>query len=327
MSSFSRLRIATGQRAVEFSDALIWIILGILIVVNVSLQSNFLEPANIEAIFSVALVTIFAAAAAALVLLIAGIDLAIGAVLSLITVVVASVAPENLFLAIVLAIGVGVTCGAVAGGLVAFLRLPSIIVTLALSTVWGGLALYIMPRPDGMVPLEFGTWVLGSTPIVATIVLGLVSSWFVRTGLGRRMYGLGSDELGAYLSGISLRNTKIAVFAVAGGLLGCAGIALCGVTGAGDPLSGQSYTLVAITAAVLGGVSFSGGRGTIWGAIAGALALALITNIVQVSGVSSFYQGMVDGGLLISSLALSKVVTGRWLPLPTPKFREKEAES
>lgn len=323
MNVLAKLRFSR-DRAIELSDALIWVIFAILVVVNVLMQDNFLEIDNLESIFSIALVTIFSAAAAALVLLIAEIDLAIGAVLSLITVTVASLAPDNVFLAVLVAIGTGVGCGAVAGALVAYLRLPSIIVTLALSTVWGGIALYIMARPGGMVPMEFTTWILGSTPILATLGLGLASSWFVRTGLGRRVYGLGSDELGAYLSGIPLRLTKIAVFAIAGLLLGIAGVFLCGTIGAGDPLSGQDYTLVAITAAVLGGISFSGGRGTIWGAIAGALVLALITNIVLISGVSSFYQGMVNGGLLIASLALSKVVTGKWLPIPLPRFRRDD---
>jgi ribose transport system permease protein len=314
------------RRAIEFTDVLIWAILAILVVVNILMQPTFLTSDNLNFIFSTALVLIFAAVAASLVMLIAEIDLAIGAVLSLVNVIIAVVAPDNALLAIVLAIAVGVTCGLVAGSLVAFLRLPSIIVTLALSTVWGGVALYVLERPGGAVPQQFADFMLGDAPLIACIVLALLSSWFVRTGLGRRVYGLGSDELGAYLSGISLVKTKLAVFAIAGVLLGLAGIALSGVTGAGDPLSGQSYTLTAITAAVLGGVSFAGGRGTIWGAIAGALVLTLITNIVQLSGVSSFYQGIFNGGLLIASLALSRVATGRWLPLPAPRFRKEASD-
>ncbi len=322
----SSRRGAAANRAIELSDILVWGILGILIVANVTFQSNFLSWPNIQALASVALVTVFAAAAAALIMLIAEIDLSIGAVLSLITVTVATVAPDNALLAVLVALGVGVGCSLVTGSLVAYLRLPSIIVTLALSAVWGGVALYVMERPGGMIPVEFGEWVMGDTPIIAALLLGLASSWFIRTGLGRRMYGLGSDELGAYLSGIPLATTKLAVFGVAGLMMGFAGIALCGVTGAGDPLSGQSYTLVAITAAVLGGIAFAGGRGTIWGAIMGTLVLTLITNLVQVLGVSSFYQGMVDGGLLIASLALSRVATGRWVPLPLPSFRKAKDE-
>lgn len=302
-------------RSIEVSDLLIWVILGILVVVNVLFQPSFLTLRNLEFVFSSSLVLLFAAAAAGYVMLIAEIDLSIGAVMTLVNVLIATLTPTDPMLAIALGLVAGVACGLVSGSLVAFVRLPSIIVTLAMSTIWAGIALFIMPRPGGSVPSEFSSWMYSPVPMIATIILAVATVWFARTAAGRRVYGLGSDELGAFLSRISLPGTKLLVFGIAGLLLGFGGIALSGITSVGDPLSGQSYTLKAITAAVLGGISFAGGRGLIPGALAGALALTLITNVTQFAGVSSFYQGIVDGGLLILSLALSRVVTGRWIPL------------
>lgn len=302
-------------RSIEVSDLLIWVILGVLIVVNVLFQPSFLTLRNLEFVFSSSLVLLFAAAAAGYVMLIAEIDLSIGAVMTLVNVLIATLTPADPVLAIALGLLAGVACGLVSGSLVAFIRLPSIIVTLAMSTIWGGIALFIMSRPGGSVPQEFSAWMYSAVPMIAALALVLVTVWFARTSAGRRVYALGSDELGAFLSRISLPGTKLLVFGISGLLLGFGGIALSGITSVGDPLSGQSYTLKAITAAVLGGISFAGGRGLIPGALAGALALTLITNVTQFAGVSSFYQGIVDGGLLILSLALSRVVTGRWIPL------------
>lgn len=311
-------------RSVEMSDLLIWIILAVLVAVNVFFQPNFLTLGNLQFVFSSSLVLLFAAAAAGYVMLIAEIDLSIGAVMTLVNVLIATLTPSNPWLAIGLGLAVGVLCGLVSGSLVAFIRLPSIIVTLAMSTIWSGIALFIMSRPGGAVPYEFSSWMYSPLPIIVTAVLAAATIWFAHTSAGRRVYGLGSDELGAFLSRISLPGTKLLVFGIAGLLLGFGGIALCGITSVGDPLSGQSYTLKAITAAVLGGISFAGGRGLIPGALAGALALTLITNVTQFAGVSSFYQGIVDGGLLILSLALSRVVTGKWIPLGRPLARSSK---
>lgn len=312
--------ISTGPRrktvrSVEVSDLLIWCILAILVAINIGFQPNFLSLGNLQFVFSSSLVLLFAAAAAGYLMLIAEVDLSLGAVMTLVNVLIATIAPTNAPLAILLAVVVGVGCGLVSGSLVAFIRLPSIIVTLALSTVWGGIALFVMSRPGGSVPTEFSGWMYSTVPMIVTAVLAIASIWLARTPAGRNIYGLGSDELGAFLSRISLPGTKLLVFGIAGLLLGLGGVALSGIISVGDPLSGQSYTLKAITAAVLGGISFAGGRGLIVGALAGALALTLITNVTQFAGVSSFYQGIVDGGLLILSLALSRVVTGKWLPL------------
>lgn len=313
-----------GRRTIELSDLLVWGIVVALLVVNTILQPSFLSGTNIRFVFSSSLVLIFAAAAVTLVIVIAEIDLALGTVLSMITVLIARYASSDPVLAVVLALCTGIACELIAGALVAYLRLPSIIVTLALSIVWGGVALSVMSQPGGSVPQVFANMMNGDFPIIATVVLAAVGIWFEHTGLGRRLFGLGSDELGAKLSGIPLVGTKLWTFGLAGLLLGISGVCLAGVTSAGDPLAGSSYTLTAITSAVLGGVAFSGGRGTITGAIGGALVLTLITDTVQLTGVSSFYSSVVDGALLIASLVLSRAATGRWIRLGIRDIRTSE---
>ncbi len=310
-----KLASRSTRRYVEASDLLIWLMLAILVIINLAFQPTFLSWPNLEFIFGSSLVLLFAAAAAGYLMVIAEIDLSLGAIMTLANVLIATLTPVNPWAAIALSVVVGIGCGLINGSMVAFLRLPSIIVTLAMSTVWGGIALFILPRPGGTVPSQFSAWIYGPLPMIVVAVLAVASIWFARTPAGRRVYGLGSDELGAFLSRISLPGTKLLTFGIAGLLLGLGAVALSGITSVGDPLSGQSYTLKAITAAVLGGISFAGGRGHIVGALGGALVLTLITNVTQFAGVSSYYQGIVDGSLLILSLALSRVVVGRWIPL------------
>jgi ribose transport system permease protein len=308
-------------RSVEMADLLIWVIVVALLITNLVFQPSFLNAANLEFLVGSTLVLLFAAAAVGYLMLIAEIDLSVGAIMTLVNVLIATLTPASAPLAIVLGAVVGVLCGLVNGAMVAYWRLPSIIVTLAMSTVWGGVALFILPRPGGSVPTAFTEWIYGPIPIVVLVALAAATVWFARTPAGRRVYGLGSDELGAFLSRISLPGTKLLTFGIAGLLLGLGGVALSGVTSVGDPLAGQSFTLKAITAAVLGGIAFAGGRGQVIGALGGALALALITNVTQFAGVSSFYQGIVDGVLLIGSLALSRFVVGKWVPLGRPRAK------
>ncbi|MGA2513587.1 MAG: ABC transporter permease [Candidatus Limnocylindrales bacterium] len=310
---------ATNERAlpasraliIELGDVAIYVGLFLLIAASTAFEPTTLQPSRLLYTVAISLVLIFAAVAEGLVMLLGSIDLAVGAVITLVNVVVASIVSTNPALGIALAIAVGCGAGVVAGLLVAYVRLPSIVVTLALASVWGGIALYVMPTPGGSVPALLQQLIYGPWPIVIVIVLVAALYWFSRLRLGRFTYAAGADPAAAFRAGIPVERTRVVVFGIAGMLLGIAGILFSALTGGGDPLAANAYTLPAITAAVLGGIAFRGGKGTLWGAIAGAVALTQITHLVFFMGVPAFYQGIVNGALLVLSVGISRATSDR----------------
>ncbi|HXA63368.1 MAG TPA: ABC transporter permease [Streptosporangiaceae bacterium] len=309
-----------GHWPINLGDATIYLTVVVLLAVNTALQPNFIQVSNLLYVLGTALPLVFAAAAQGLVMLTSSIDLAAGSIISLTNVLVVVFIGQGSVVAIGLAIAAGVVVGTLAGLLTTLLRLPSIIVTLALSSIWAGLALYILPTPRSGLPASLGQLTTGSTPLWVTLALVGAWLWLARTPLGKRIYALGSSENAAYMAGISILRTKLIVFAISGGLLALAAIMLSATTGGGDPLSGAPITLQTIAAAVLGGISFRGGKGSLVGAVAGAIVLALITNVVFYTGASAFYQGVVYGVLLVLALALSRFTSHRWVRVPRPSF-------
>lgn len=302
---------STRGYSIRLSDLTIYAVLIALLVVNTILQPNFIEPMNLYYLLGTAMSLIFASAAQGMVILISSIDLANGSVISLVNVLVVTLIGHGSVVAICLAILAGMAMGLVAGLITSLLRLPAIIVTLALSSVWAGLALYVLPTPKGGLPDWFQGVLTGSKPL--WILVGMVAlwQWFSRSSKGKHVYAIGANESAAYMSGVPILSTRLLVFGIAGVLLALSALALSAKTGGGDPLSGVSLTLQSIAAAVLGGIHFKGGSGSIVGAIAGAIVLALITNVVYYTGASAFYQGVVYGLLLILALSLSRLTGDR----------------
>jgi ribose transport system permease protein len=309
---------ARNQLAVNLGDATIYLTVIALFIVNVILQPRFAQVSNLLYLLGTTLPLVFAAVAQGLVMLTSSIDLASGSIISLTNVTIEVLVGHGSATAIVVAIVAGTILGALAGLLTAVLRLPSIIVTLALSSVWAGIALYVLPQPQSGVPDWFSDLTNGYVPLYFTLALVALWLWLARTRFGRRIYAVGSSENAAYTAGIPVVATRVAVFAISGALLALAALMLSSTTGGGDPLSGSSITLEAIAAAVLGGISFQGGKGSLIGAIFGALALTLITNLVFNTGASAFYQDVVYGILLVLALAMSRFTSRRWIRMPVP---------
>jgi ribose transport system permease protein len=310
--------MTTGRHTVRLGDLTIYAVLVLLLVVNTILEPNFIQPTNLYYVLGTAMPLIFASAAQGMVILISSIDLSTGSLVSLVNVILVVSIGHGSTVAILVAIASGVAMGLVAGLLTTQLRLPAIIVTLALSSIWAGLALYVLPTPRSGLPDWFQTLFLGSRP--AWIVVALIAAWlwFSRTGWGRRVYAVGANEGASYMGGVPVVRTRLLVFGIAGLLLSLSAVSLSATTGGGDPLSGASLTLQSIAAAVLGGISFKGGSGSLVGAIAGAVVLALITNVVYYTGASAFYQGVVYGALLIVALSLSRFTGNRTATIRIP---------
>ena len=260
-------------------------------------------------ITNAALPLALAAAGQTFVILTNGIDLSIGSVITLANVTCAVIAADgHAPLAIIAALGVGVAAGFVNGLIVSYLRIAPLIATLATGSIYFGLALIVLPSPGGSVPGWLSSWTsgsIGSLPVAAIwLALAIVLGWLVlrRTKFGVNLQALGGNESAAWSAGINVTRTRIGAYVASGFCSGLAGLVLAGLTQSGDPTIGAVYLLDAVAAVVIGGTSLAGGVGTIAGSIYGAIALALVSSVLLVSGVSTNYQYIVTGLIVIGAL-------------------------
>ncbi|WP_113260208.1 ABC transporter permease [Agrobacterium cavarae] len=252
------------------------------------------------------------AMAQALMMLTGGISLAIGPLVSLGAVIAATTMDGSLGVAAgVAAVALtGLAIGAVTGVIVAHLRLPAIIVTLAGSFIVTGVALILLPRPGGFIPDWLADALAGHTP-TAFFLLGLILlTWkaFLATPLGLGIYAAGDNPVGAFRSGIPVERTKIVAFALSGLLACLAGLFVAAQTGSGDPIIGTPFTLNSIAAAVLGGVGFLGGKGTMRGAICGSLLLSVMINVMFFLGFPPVAQYVAQGLIIVSAVAVPELI-------------------
>ncbi len=289
----------------------------LLLVVYQRFDSTLLTPASVTILSAQFLPLILAAMGQTIVMLTGGIDLSLGAVLALGMAVYAiqkASSPSGVGLAMALGLAVAVAAGAINGALVAYADLPPIIVTLATSFLWGGVTLMVLPQPGGSVPSGLikaynnGFYGIALPAVVIGVALCL---WKLvkTTRFGLALYAVGGNEHGAFASGINTRATKIGAYALAGVFIGLAGIGLAVQTGSGDPTIGGPYTLNSITVCVLAGVSFFGGVGQMRGTLLAALVVGLLANLLLFTGISTFYQLILQGVVLIAAVALKTFAT------------------
>jgi len=255
------------------------------------------------------------AMAQAILMLTGGISLSIGATVSLGAVISATVMAGPLGVAggaaAVAAAGLGI--GALTGLIVVKLRLPAIVVTLAGSFIIGGAALLILPRPGGAIPEWLSVLLAGNTPTAFGLLVVIVLLWklYLATPLGLSLYAAGENPLGAFRSGVAVDAARISAYAISGLLCTGAGLFVAAQTGSGDPLIGTSFTLNSIAAAVLGGIGFLGGQGTMRGALAGSLLLSLMISVMFFLGFTPVAQYVAQGLIIIGAVAIPQFRKGR----------------
>lgn len=248
------------------------------------------------------------AMAQAILMLTGGISLAIGATVSLGAVIAATTMSGPLGVAggaaAVVLTGLGI--GAATGLIVVKLRLPAIVVTLAGSFIVGGAALLVLPRPGGAIPEWLSNLLAGNTPAAFVILVVIVLLWklYLATPLGLSLYAAGENPVGAYRSGVPVDAARIAAYAISGLLSTGAGLFVAAQTGSGDPVIGTAFTLNSIAAAVLGGIGFLGGQGTMRGALAGSLLLSLMISVMFFLGFTPVAQYVAQGLIIIGAVAL-----------------------
>jgi ribose transport system permease protein len=269
---------------------------------TVSNLLNVLEQTAINAIVAVGMT---------FVIISGGIDLSVGSILALsgIALGTALEAGAGAPLAIALALAVGLACGLVNGGLVTFGRLPPFIATLGMMSVARGAALMLAEgRPISGFGEEFRILATGRVlmvPAPAIIAAGIYAvAHFVlaNTVFGRAAYAIGGNEEAARLSGVHVRYHKTAIYGVAGLMSAAAAVILTARLNSAQPTAGTMYELDAIAATVIGGTSLLGGEGTITGALIGALIMGVLRNGLNLLNVSSFFQQVVIGVVIIGAV-------------------------
>ena len=291
------------------------IMLALVVSIYGSYQSGVftLDELNLDTAASMTLM--LAATGQTIVLLRGGIDLSIGGMISLGTVIAATqFGEEPLSVAtwsfVILALGFSV--GALNGLMISILKLQPFLVTLATWSILNGIAMLILPTDGGGVP---GWWVgfgyaqfFGlSSPVWMLLVLLLFWTWFRATRLGITIKATGSNQKSALLSGVSIPRVNIATYGLSGLFAAAGALFLTTQISAGSPTIGKDYILPSVAAAVIGGVSLFGGRGHLAGTLIGAFILTLIGNLVFVLKVSSYWQPVVSGVILLLSVLASSV--------------------
>jgi inositol transport system permease protein len=255
-----------------------------------------------------------------------GIDLSVGSILALSAVVATSFAQAagatnqmypglSLPVLVPFAVGllVGAACGLVNGILIAGFRIPPFIATLGMMTAARGLALiYSDGRPISKLTPDFNFLGQGlpfgiPMPIILLAAIAVGAHVMLNsTRFGRHVYAIGGNEQAARVSGIHLGRVKIGIYVFSGALAGIAGMVVAGRIGSGNPQLGTGAELDAIASAVIGGTSFAGGIGTIWGTIVGALLIGSLNTGLDLLNVSPFTQQVVKGAIIVLAIIIDE---------------------
>lgn len=278
------------------------------------LNPNTMSYFGLGLLLNLAVPMILATLAQMCVITVNDLDLSIGAFVSLAACIVVTLFPDNFWLGI----GALMLCIAVyaaIGALIEYFNLPSIVVTLGLSFVWGGWALILRPTPGGVTPqwLQDAMEVMipfVPTPIVYSVLIAFFAHWFLmRSAVGVRLRGAGGNPKAILRSGGSVIQSKAVMYALAGVLGILSAMTLVGLTTSADANIAQRYTLISIAAVILGGGSFMGGRISPIGAVLGALTLSVASSFLAFLSIAPKWQIGLQGAILIIVLSLRALLS------------------
>jgi ribose transport system permease protein len=293
------------------------------------LSDKFLTVSNLWNVMRQISVNICISTGMTLIVLTAGIDLSVGSVLALCGAITAGllkngieVPSQNLYIgftilgAVLAGVLTGSVLGAFSGWTITRFKVPPFVATLAMLTVARGLTmLWTKGFPIsglGDTFLYFGTgWLLGiPVPVwISAIVVGIAVFITTKTRLGRYIYSIGGNESASWLSGIQVNRVKIIVYTIAGALAAVGGIMVTSRLDSAQPNAGMSYELDSIAAVVIGGTSLSGGRGSIWGTVQGAIIIGVLNNGLVLLNVSPFWQQVVKGLVILIAVIIDKATS------------------
>jgi ribose transport system permease protein len=308
-----------------FSSQAFWVFVAIVVAcIYLSFASKaFLTPQNLYNITRNFTFTAIIALGMTFVIITGGIDLSVGSVLCLCSMVIATTmhAGAPLYLGVLAALGTGLAVGLFNGVLIAYLGFPSFVVTLGMLSAARSFAMIASNNqtvfqfgPDHDKLLFLGGGALNifgaqiSLPVVYTLVLAAITGFVLRwTKFGRHVFAIGGNEHAANLTGIPVRPIKVAVFMISSLTAAIAGIVETGWLGAVTTNIGTGMELQVIAAAVIGGASLIGGAGTAIGALVGAALIEIIRNSLGLLGINPFWQGTVIGLAIVIAVAFERV--------------------
>ena len=332
----------------NFRLGIAFLILVSLLGIIASMNAKFFTPSVLTSTSNQSMTLVFAGMAQTTVVITGGIDLSVGPIISLSNSLASAIFTKegdalNIVLVVFAVLAVATLAGLINGVIVVYGRLQPIIVTLATSSIYSGIALFLRPRPGGSVPDVYGdlltrrvaqllpeslfgkdpTGITGflrgvldtipaSTVLLIVVVL-LIWIPFRQSRLGLWVYAVGSNEGAAYMSGVNVKRAKVFAYILGGFFAGIAGLFLTAQTRSGDATTGAVFTLQSIAVVVLGGTSLIGGAGGVAGTIVGAFALRLIPSILFFARVNPLQQPLWEGTVILLAVAAgaSRIFTVR----------------
>lgn len=300
------------------------------------LSDAFLQPRNLLNVVRQISVMGLIAIGVTMVIITTGIDLSSGSVAALAAVVAASLAQRvdwdgakypglelPVIVPILAALAVGALCGFINGDFIARFKIPPFIATLGMMTIARGFALIYSERPVSgltdtynfigqgeilkILPIPDQPPLGIPIPVIILAIMAIGAHVMLNnTRFGRYIYAIGGNEQAALISGLNVGRIKIGVYTIAGLLSGLAGLVLSSRIGSGQPGLAVGIELDAIAAAVIGGTSLSGGIGTIWGTIIGALIIGVLNNGLDLLNVSAYWQTIVKGSIIVAAVIIDQ---------------------
>jgi len=306
----------TNQRVVDLlvRNSLLIVIL-IVMVYFATQNERFASFGNLRAVLIAAAPFALIALGQTIVILTGGIDLSVGSVVAMGAMSAAWLSirlpPEQLWLAIVIAVILGTLAGIINGLVIAYLDVPPFVATLGMLTGASGIAYVIGGgAPINGLPAEFA--VIANTKIFGLqfpvylmigsfIIMALIMKY---SAFGLRVYAIGGNRVAAEVAGVNAKRTLVQVYAISGSLAGVSGVVLASRVGSGPPSLGVGYELLAIAAVVIGGASLMGGRGTVWGTFLGLIIIQTLGNGLDIMIVPSYWQSVINGVVIVSAVAV-----------------------
>jgi ribose transport system permease protein len=298
------------------------IVLGVLCVAMALLSPYFLSVSNFLNILLATTTIGVLAIAATLILSSAGLDLSLGSVLGFAGVAGAYLCVElqwPWFMAIIGALGAGALAGYVNGTLITRTRIPAFIVTLGMLGIARGVGLIIAPNGGAIYGLPAPVIYLGQgrplgipMPVIILAVVAIIAHYVLSySRFGHHTLAMGDSEAAARATGIPVEPLRRKLYTISGLLAGLAGLIFMARVNAGDPTAGYTYELTAITAAIIGGTSLFGGKGSILGAMIGALIMGVLQNGLNLLAVQSYYQQIAIGAVLILAVYIDQLQSAK----------------
>lgn len=302
------------------------VLLAVMVAINRSLQDNLFELGPLAGNLRVFTPAILLAVGQTFVVIAGGVDLSVGAILSMTNAILATQIPQDasaeiVLRALLLAFGAGALAGMLNGFGVTVLRLQPIVTTYATSFIFSGIALYILPQPGGRLPRELTSFwrtpfTIGGEesgigiPLQLVLIALLVVFWLVlsQTRYKQYLFATGSNTDAAYNTGVRVNRIRFTTYMWSATFATLAALAITLGSGTGNPRAGDALALPSIVAVVLGGTALRGGQGNIIGSISGAIILGIISNIISFARLDTWINPLVNALIIIAALAVPGLI-------------------